>query len=97
MHNKFDGDIEKIKEIIEKVIKDKDDLKLTIQNLFTKIRNALNIREDQILQEIDNLYNEKYFKEDIIKMREKLQHEIKSLLDKGNVINKEWDNINLYS
>ena len=97
LHNKFDVDIEKIKEIIEKVTKDKDDLKLTIQNLFTKIRNALNKREDQILQDIDNLYNEKYFKEDIIKMREKLQHEIKSLLDKGNVINKEWDNINLYS
>ena len=59
MHNKFDGDIEKIKEIIEKFTKGKDDLKLTIQNLFTKIRNALNIREDQILQKIDNLYNKR--------------------------------------
>ena len=34
-----------LKEIFEKIEKEKDDLKLKIQNIFTKIRNILNERE----------------------------------------------------
>ena len=39
---------------------------MSIQNIFTKIRNALNEREIQLLLEIDNIYNNKYFNENII-------------------------------
>ena len=35
--------------------------------MFTKLRNALNDREDELLKEVDNKYNEFYFNEDIIK------------------------------
>ena len=40
---------------------------MKVQNIFTKIRNALNDREVQILLEIDNLYISNYFGEDVIK------------------------------
>ena len=77
--------------------KDKDELKLKIQNIFTKIRNSLNEREDKLIEEIDNIYKAKYFDEDIIKNWEKLPKQIKLSLEKGKLIDKEWDNNNLYS
>ena len=97
LQSKFNKDMNKLKEIFEKVEKDKDDLKLKVQNIFTKIRTTLNEREDQLLKEIDNIYNEKYFNDDIIKKGEKLPKQIKLSLEKGKLIDKEWDNNNLYS
>ena len=66
LQNKFNENKNKLKDIIENIGKDKDNLKLKDQNTFTKIRTILNEREDQLLQEIDNLYNDKFFDEDII-------------------------------
>ena len=57
----------------------------------------MNDREDKLLEEINNLYNAKYFNEDIIKKGEKLPKQIKSSLEKGKLIDKEWDNNYLYS
>ena len=89
--------MKQLKEFFEKIEKDKEDLKIKIQNIFTKIRNALNDREIQLLLEIDNIYNNKYFDENIIKKGEKLPKQIKLSLEKGKLIDKEWDNNNLYS
>ena len=38
--------------------------------MFTKIRSALNEREDQLLLEIDNKFNEFIFDEKLIKQSE---------------------------
>ena len=67
LENKFNENMKKLSEIFKQIGKDKEDLKLEVQNIFTKIRNTLNDREDKLLKEIDNLYNSKYFDEDIIK------------------------------
>ena len=58
---------------------------------------TLNDREDELLKEIDNIFNTKYINEDIIKKGEKLPKQIKLSLEKGKLIDKEWDNINLNS
>ena len=97
LQNNFKGKIIKLKDIFEKVEKDKDNLKLKVQNTFTKIRTSLNEREDQLLKEIDIIYKDKYFNEDIIKKGEKLPKKIKLSLEKGKLMDKEWDNINLNS
>ena len=47
-----------------------------------------NYYQNQILYII---YEESFFKEDIIKKGEKIPNQIKTLLEKGNLINKEWD------
>ena len=86
-----------MKKIFEDIEKDKENLKLEIQNIFTKIRNTLNDREDELLLEVDNLFNDKYFNEDIIKKGDKLPKKIKLSLEKGKLIDKEWDNNNLNS
>ena len=97
IENNFNENMKQLKEFFEKIEKDKEDLKIKIQNIFTKIRNALNDREMQLLLEIDNIYNNKYFDENIIKKGEKLPKQIKISLEKGKLIDKEWDDINLYS
>ena len=59
----------------EKIDKSKEELKRNIQKIFTKLRNALNDREDELLLEVDNKYNELYFDENIIK--EVINYQIK--------------------
>ena len=86
-----------MKEIFQKIEKDKEELILNVQKIFTKIRNTINDREDELLLEINNIYNDKYFNEDIIKKSEKLPKKIKLSLEKGKVLNKEWDNDNINS
>ena len=45
----LDDSIKKIKALFDKINENKEELKLKIQKVFTKIRNALNDREDQLL------------------------------------------------
>ena len=72
-------------------------MKLKVQKAFTKIRTALNEREDELLADIDTLFGKRYFNEDVIKKAEKLPKKIKVSLDKGKQIDKEWNNDNLAS
>ena len=77
--------------------KNKEELKLKIQSIFTKLRNVLNEREDKFLSDIDNEYDNIYFKEDIIKTNEKIPNKIKKSIEKGKIIEKEWNDNNLSS
>ena len=97
LENKLNEYIKSLKISFGDIEKDKDDLKLGIQNIFTKIRNILNEREDALMKETDKKFNDKYFSEDIIKKGEKLPKQIKTSLEKGKSKNKEWDNNNLNS
>ena len=58
-----------------------------IQN-YLKI---INDREEELFLEVDELYDKIYFKEDLIKNSESLPNEIKLSLEKGSIINKEWN------
>ena len=97
LETKFNENMNELKDIIQKNEKNKEDLKLYIQNIFTKMRNNLNDREDELLLEIDKVFNDKYLCEDLIKKAEKLPKAIKLSLNKGKLVDKEWDNNNLIS
>ena len=88
----LDNSIKELNDIYEKINKNKEEIKLKIQNIFTKIRNEINNREDQLLLDVDNQFNEKYFKDDIIKKIEKFPEKIKNSLEKGKKIDKELNN-----
>ena len=92
----FNESMESLKRIFENIEKDKDNLKIEIQNTFTKIRTILNEREDALMKEIDKQFSDKYFNEDIIKKSGKLPKQIELSLEKGKLLDKEWDNKNLY-
>ena len=78
--------INKLKDIYEKLNKNKEDVKTHIQRIFTKIRNELNSREDSLLIEVEQIYNKYFFGEDIIKQGEKLPNKIKRSLEKCKII-----------
>ena len=91
LYNNLENSIKELKAVFEKINESKEQLKLNIQKVFTKIRNAINEREDELLNEVDNQYNKIFCKEDIIKEGEKLPDKIKMSIEKGKAINNEWN------
>ena len=87
--------IEELTEIFEKVNKNKEDLKTKIQKTFTKLRNALNDREDELLLKVDNNCDNLIFNENTIKEYKKLPNKIITSLDKGKIIEKKWEDYNV--
>ena len=67
LSNKLDKSINELKLIFDKFNGNKEILKLNVQKIFTKIRNCLNEREHELLLDIDKLYNNNYYNEDLIK------------------------------
>ena len=99
LSNNIENSIFKIKEIIEKMNKKKEEMKIKIQKIFTKLRTALNDREDELLLKVDDKYDN-IFKNINIKELERLPNDIKISLEKGKWINdenKRNDNKNIYS
>ena len=86
--------IKNLKEIYEKINEKKEEIKLKISKIFTKIRSIVNEREDQLLLELDNIYDKFYFKEEIIKRGEKIPNLIQTFLEKGKLLNNEWNDDN---
>ena len=90
----IDKSMEELKKIVKKIDEDKEELKLKVSKIFTKLRNAINDREDELLSDIDNKYKKLLFDEKIIKQNEKLPNQIKEFMEKGKIIEKEWKNKN---
>ena len=91
LSNKLKQSINDLKNLFDKINENKEELKLKIQKIFTNIRNALNEREDEILLEVDNQFNNLYFNEDLIKESENLPKKIKISLEKGKALDKDWN------
>ena len=88
----IDASIDELKAMFEKITKSKEELQLKIQTIFTEIRNKINEREDQLLSEVQKLYKNTYINDAVIKQIDKLPNNIKILLEKGNLTDKEWNN-----
>ena len=69
--------LDSIKLIYEKMNEKKEDLKFNVQKVFTKIRSEINNREDELLSEIDQIYDKLFIKEELVKESEKLPNKIK--------------------
>ena len=83
--------IDNLKTMFKKLEEEKEELKMKIQTVFTKLRNSLNAREDELLSDVDKKFEEEYFNEDLIKEAEKLPKKIKTSLDKGKSIDNNED------
>ena len=98
LSKKLGETIDKLKSSYEEINKNKEELKLKIQKIFTKIRNSLNEREDKLISEVDKEFDDLFFKEDILKNIEKLPNKIKIYLEKGKILDNDWKDENkLYS
>ena len=92
--NNIEEKIKQLKVNVDKINEEKEELKLKIQKIFTKIRNVINEREEKLLIEVDNQFNEIYFNEKLIDEAEKLPNKIKVSLEKGNIMDEEWNDEN---
>ena len=91
----FEQSIKELKIIIDKINESKEELKLKIQKVFTKIRNSINEKEDKLILEIDEKFNDMFIQEDIIKESEKIPNKIKASLEKGKELEKDLKDNNL--
>ena len=94
LSNNLNDSINELKILFDKIDDRKDELKSKIQNIFTKIRTLLNEREDELLLEVDNKYNNIFGNENIIKECEKLPNKIKLSLEEGKLIDNDWNDNN---
>ena len=69
--------------MFEKISENKESLKLKIQNIFSTIRNTLNDREIELLNEVDKNYNYSIINKEKIKEIEKLTKYNKNFIRKS--------------
>ena len=97
LSNNLNKSIDELKIIFEKMNKNKEDLQLKIQKIFTELRNKINKKEDELLSRINNKFSKLFFKEEFLKISEGLPNKVNKLLEQGKLINKEWKDDNLVS
>ena len=95
--NSLINNIDELKLMFEKINKNKEELKSYVQNIFNKLRNALNERENELLLTIDNKFNDNFCKENIIEETVKLPIKIKKNLEKGEIPENDWNDANKLS
>ena len=86
--------IEELKKIFEKLEKSKEEIKINIQTVFTKLRTAINDREDELLSNVDKEFNTIFYNENIIKEIDKLPNKVKNSLIEGKSIDNNWGDNN---
>ena len=87
LYYKLDETINSLKQLFEEINHKKEELKLNIQKIFTKLRSAINEREEKLLIEVDNEFNKYFVNEDVINKSQKLPQKVKSALERGKSIN----------
>ena len=90
----LEEEILNLKNIFEKITSKKEEIKLDIQKIFTKIRSQLNEREEQLLNDVDNIFDNNFIQENNIKDAEKLPNKVKLSMEKCKKINLENDKLN---
>ena len=63
-------------------------MKLYIQSVFTKIRNLINKREDELLLDVDKKFDDIFFGDEFINFSEKLPKKAKLSLEKSKSTEK---------
>ena len=91
LSNEVNKLINEMKNIFEQINKDKEELKLNIQKIFTRIRNAINEREDEILSKVNQLFDNIYMKENEMIEIDKYPNKVKGLLKQGKTEIEKWN------
>ena len=84
--------INNLKLIYEKIEENKEQFISQVQKIFTKLRSALNEREDELMLIINEKYKKIYLGDEIIKENEKLPNQIKTILENSKNNENKWNN-----
>ena len=88
--------INNLKIIFEKTVKDKEELNIKIKNTFAKIRSTLNNREEEILMEVNNLFNDMLCDKKTIDECDSLSEKLKLSLESKNKIESNKSDLILF-
>ena len=83
--------IKDIINIIERINPIKENIILNIQNIFNDFRMELDEREQELLNEVENIYNKYFFSEAQLKECNKLTTKIKFNIEKGKNVLDNWE------
>ena len=86
LSNSVTQSINKLKNTLDEINDKKEEMKIQIQKIFTKIRNELNNREEAFLKKIDEKFDNSFIKEQNLRQYEKLPKQIQKLLDEIKII-----------
>ena len=88
----FDSLINKLKEAYKEISDKKEKLKIRIQKFFTKIRNEINKREDQLLLIVEQIYENYFFNKNFSKDIDKIENKLNLSINKGMLVSNEYNN-----
>jgi len=83
--------IKDITNIIERVNPIKENIVLNIKNIFNDLRIELDEREQELLNEVENVYNKHFFSEYHLKECNKFPTKIKYNIEKAKNVLDNWD------
>jgi hypothetical protein len=83
--------IDQLEELVESISEDRKKLISTIQNTFTKIRNIINEREDELILEVETLFTDKFISDDYFRKIKNLPSRIKHALSQVESIEEKWN------
>ena len=91
LYDLFQALLNDLKKAIQEIDDRKEEVKKDILQIFTGIRDELNKREDQLLKEVDQIYENKFNSKNIdnIIKDKKFSEKIKIYLDKGKIAEKD--------
>ena len=88
----FDSLINKLKQAYKEISDKKEKLKIRIQKFFTKIRNEINKREDQLLLIVEQVYENYFFDKNFSKDIDKIENKLNLSINKGMLVSNEYNN-----
>ena len=83
--------ISDLNSLYENISTKKESLIKKIHEIFTKLRNVINAKEDEALSVLEKQFNDLFFKEDLLKKYEKMPKLILDYLNKGQNLEMGWD------
>ena len=91
LYDLFQALLNDLKKAIQEIDDRKEEVKKDILQIFTGIRDELNKREDQLLKEVDQIYENKFNSKNIdnIIKDKKFSEKIKIYIDKGKIAEKD--------
>ena len=81
LFNSATESIKELKEIFDEMNNEKEEMKIQIQKIFTKLRNELNSREEMLLMKIDEKFDKCFTNEENMRQYEKLPNKIQKSID----------------
>ena len=88
----FDSLINKLRIIYKEISDKKERLKIRIQKFFTKIRNEINRREDQLLLTVEQVYEKYFFNKNFNKNIDNIENHLNLSLKKVTIVLNEYNN-----